>query len=62
MLKWVHRLIFSAINEGSTSVIDSGSQAPAFAMTNQDGATVKLEEFAGKYVLLWWYPKADTPG
>ena len=62
MLKWIHRLIFSAINEGSTSMIEAGSQAPAFAMTNQDGATVKLEDFAGKYVLLWWYPKADTPG
>jgi|TARA_B100000315_G_scaffold90787_1_gene83417 peroxiredoxin Q/BCP len=43
-------------------MIEAGSLAPAFAMTNQDGAPVKLEDFAGKYVLLWWYPKADTPG
>ena len=43
-------------------VIGEGSDAPAFAMTNQDGNPVSLGDFAGKYVLLWWYPKADTPG
>ena len=44
------------------SVIEAGSKAPAFTMTNQDGASVSLDDFKGKYVLLWWYPKADTPG
>ena len=43
-------------------VIGEGSEAPAFSMTNQDGAAVSLGDFAGKFVLLWWYPKADTPG
>lgn len=44
------------------SVIDAGKNAPAFTLPNQDGAAVKLDDFSGKYVLLWWYPKADTPG
>ena len=44
------------------SLIEAGGEAPAFSLTNQDGATVSLDDFAGKYVLLWWYPKADTPG
>ena len=44
------------------SVIDIGSDAPAFELTNQDGASVALSSYAGKFVLLWWYPKADTPG
>ena len=44
------------------SVIGEGSEAPAFSMTNQDANPVALDDFAGKYVLLWWYPKADTPG
>jgi peroxiredoxin Q/BCP len=44
------------------AVINAGGPAPDFAMTNQDGATVSLGQFAGKYVLLWWYPKADTRG
>ena len=44
------------------SLIEAGSAAPSFALSNQDGAVVKLDDFAGRYVLLWWYPKADTPG
>lgn len=44
------------------ALIAVGTEAPDFALTNQDGATVTLDEFSGKYVLMWWYPKADTPG
>ncbi len=44
------------------ALLDIGSQAPAFSLPNQDGETVSLAGFTGKYVLLWWYPKADTPG
>jgi peroxiredoxin Q/BCP len=43
-------------------MIEVGNQAPDFSFTNQDGTTVSLDDFSGKYVLLWWYPKADTPG
>ncbi len=44
------------------SLIEAGRAAPSFALPNQDGTPVKLNDFAGKYVLLWWHPKADTPG
>ncbi len=44
------------------TMIAAGEQAPAFTMTNQDGAARALDDFAGKYLLMWWYPKADTPG
>ena len=43
-------------------MIEVGEQAPAFNMSNQDGANISLDGFSGQYVLLWWYPKADTPG
>ena len=43
-------------------MITVGNQAPDFSFTNQDGTIVSLDDFSGKYVLLWWYPKADTPG
>lgn len=43
-------------------MIRVGDQAPDFLFTNQDGRDVSLRDFSGKYVLLWWYPKADTPG
>jgi thioredoxin-dependent peroxiredoxin len=39
-----------------------GKKAPAFSLPDQDGTTVSLSDFAGKDVLLWFYPKADTPG
>ncbi len=44
------------------ALVNVGTQAPAFEMTNQDGGKVTSDQFAGRYVLLWWYPKADTPG
>ena len=44
------------------ALIDVGSKAPAFALRNQDGGTVSSDDFTGRYVLLWWYPKASTPG
>lgn len=44
------------------AVIDVGSDAPDFSFLNQDGAAVTLAEFSGKRILMWWYPRADTPG
>lgn len=39
-----------------------GDKAPAFALPDQDGKTVKLSDFKGRKVLVYFYPKADTPG
>ena len=39
-----------------------GDKAPGFELQNQDGETVKLSDFAGQTVVLYFYPKADTPG
>ncbi|MBT3550423.1 MAG: redoxin domain-containing protein [Rhodospirillaceae bacterium] len=44
------------------ALISVGETAPAFSLPNQDGGSVSLSELTGKYVLIWWYPKADTPG
>jgi peroxiredoxin Q/BCP len=41
---------------------EPGKKAPAFSLKNQDGETVKLSDFAGQRVVLYFYPKADTPG
>lgn len=39
-----------------------GAAAPAFTLPDSAGQPVSLDDFSGRYVLLWWYPKADTPG
>ena len=39
-----------------------GKKAPAFTLLDQDGAKRKLSEFAGRWVVLYAYPKDDTPG
>ncbi len=39
-----------------------GQPAPDFELLNQDGRPVKLSDFRGKKVILFAYPKADTPG
>jgi peroxiredoxin Q/BCP len=43
-------------------VPDVGDTAPSFELEDQDGETVKLSDFAGRTVVLYFYPKADTPG
>jgi thioredoxin-dependent peroxiredoxin len=39
-----------------------GNRAPAFTLTDQNGKKVKLADFKGKKVVVYFYPKADTPG
>jgi peroxiredoxin Q/BCP len=42
--------------------IREGKQAPAFTLEDADGKTVSLDDFAGRHVILYFYPKDDTPG
>ena len=39
-----------------------GDKAPAFALPDQDGNSVRLSDLKGRKVLVYFYPKADTPG
>ena len=43
-------------------MLQAGDKAPAFTLLDQDGNSVSLSDFAGKKVLVWFYPKASTPG
>jgi peroxiredoxin Q/BCP len=43
-------------------VIDEGTIAPDFELEDQDGKRVRLSELRGSPVVLYFYPKADTPG
>ena len=42
--------------------IEEGKAAPAFTLTDATGKKVSLKDFAGKNVILYFYPKDDTPG
>lgn len=48
--------------QAPATMLKVGDQAPDFECQDQLGLTVRLKDFAGKRVLLWFYPKADTPG
>ena len=43
-------------------MLKQGTPAPDFTLPDQDGNPVSLADERGKWVLLWWYPMADTPG
>ena len=43
-------------------MLEPGTLAPEFTLTSDDGQQVSLSDFAGKKVVLYFYPKADTPG
>lgn len=42
--------------------VDPGGKAPAFSLEDQDGRTHSLKDYAGRPVVLYFYPKDDTPG
>lgn len=43
-------------------MVSAGNPFPNFSLPNQDGKTVKLSDFAGNWLVIYFYPKDDTPG
>jgi len=41
---------------------EAGEMAPGFSVKDHTGKDVHLSDFHGKTIILWFYPKADTPG
>lgn len=58
MLRTFLRRLFG----GPPTMLQPGSPAPDFTLPAHDGSTVSLSGLRGKRVVLWFYPKADTPG
>jgi len=43
-------------------MLEAGKSFPHFSLQNQDGKTVQLDDYAGKWLVVYFYPKDDTPG
>jgi peroxiredoxin Q/BCP len=43
-------------------MLDTGTQFPDFSLKNQDGKVTSLKDYAGSWLVLYVYPKDDTPG
>lgn len=43
-------------------MLEAGDEAPDFSLEDQNGKTVSLSDFDGRTVVLYFYPRADTPG
>jgi peroxiredoxin len=55
------RFVWQSI-AGGGPMLKVGDPAPDFEVVDHNGKRVKLRDYRGKKVLLWFYPKADTPG
>jgi hypothetical protein len=58
----IRRLLGDRSGKGPVSLLKPGDPAPDFEVQDHQGRTVRLRDFRGKRVVLWFYPKADTPG
>jgi peroxiredoxin Q/BCP len=43
-------------------MLQPGTEAPAFLVNDHNGNSINLKDYLGKKIVLWFYPKADTPG
>ena len=43
-------------------MLEAGNKAPSFTLTDKDGREVSLGDFKGKKVVLYFYPRDNTPG
>ena len=49
-------------SSGGGTVLEAGMKAPDFEVQDHTGRSVRLSDYKGKDVVLWFYPRADTPG
>jgi peroxiredoxin Q/BCP len=57
------RIQYRSVKErGGMALIEPGQKAPAFSLKDQNGKTHRLSDYKGSPVVLYFYPKDDTPG
>jgi len=55
-------MAFKITDIPNSKILKAGAKAPDFSVPDQDGKTVSLKDYKGKKVILYFYPKDDTPG
>lgn len=55
-------MVKNRIGITGVKMLDIGTKAPDFTLPDQNGNNVSLSDFSGKKVVLWFFPKASTPG
>ena len=67
-MKWLFFLIGAVVGlviwrlATAARIPQAGSDAPPFSLPDQDGRMRGLGEFQGKWLVLYFFPRADTPG
>ena len=59
---WGMAARLESLTRGEARMLQPGDKAPDFTVQDHTGKTHKLSDYRGKSVVLWFYPKADTPG
>jgi peroxiredoxin Q/BCP len=57
LFTFLKRLLMS-----NPDLLSVGDSAPEFECTAHTGETIRLSDFRGQRLILWFFPKADTPG
>jgi peroxiredoxin len=60
--RFFRSLLFLAGVGGKQVMLKPGDPAPDFTVRTHEGNEVRLSDYRGRTVVLWFYPKADTPG
>ena len=56
------RFVVKSLLGGPKKMLKVGDPAPDFDATDHNGYPVRMRDLRGRKVVLWFYPKADTPG
>jgi peroxiredoxin Q/BCP len=61
-IRGIAKLVFNSLLRKEFPMVGVGAEAPPFEIEDHRGRPVSLDAFRGRYVVLWFFPKADTPG
>jgi len=62
LIQFVFKTLIRQLPGRRIAMLEVGSEAPDFLVNDHNGNRVTLKELRGKKVVIWFYPKADTPG